>query len=131
MKDYRNVPLAVLRDYARSQAEITSIRHVAEEVGIGRSTVNKFILSRTDHPQPRIRRLLALWYLRTIETADAINLARPYGLALKTLLSVVPDETQAAAADALVDVLEEHCSRAGHTPPHWLRLLRTNDTGDI
>jgi hypothetical protein len=59
VKDYRAIPVDVPRDFARTQTEITSIRQVADDVGVGRSTLHKFILGRTA-PQPRVRRLLAV-----------------------------------------------------------------------
>lgn len=41
--DHRTVPLEVLREFARSYAELTSLRTVAEDAGVGRSTVHSFI----------------------------------------------------------------------------------------
>lgn len=120
MRDHRDVPLEVLREFARSQAEATSIRAVAEEVGIGRSTLNKFVLGRTN-PQPRVRRLLALWYLETVDRAHDIDVARPYASALHVLLADLPPDQREAAARGLVNVLVRVY---GEAVPRWLDLLR-------
>ncbi|WP_420129740.1 hypothetical protein [Longimicrobium sp.] len=123
MKDYRNVPIEVLRDFTRTQTEITSIRSVADEVGLGRSTLHKFILGRTN-PQPRVRRLLGLWYLDKVEKAHDIDVARPYAAALQILLSEIPQERRRAAENEVLDALAQTHSQSGATPPRWLELLR-------
>lgn len=125
MKDHRAVPLEVLRDFARSQTEIASIRTVAEEVGVGRSTLNKFILGRTS-PQPRIRRLIAEWYLRKQEQAPDIDVARPFLAALDILLAQLPAERRSDAEQGMLHVLAEIYARTGEPPPRWLELLRTS-----
>src|SRR5688500_4392342 len=89
--DHRAVPLAVLRDFARSMAELSSIRLVAEDAGVGRSTLHTFITDGTT-PHPRIRRLLALWYLRRQSGLDEIELLRPYVAALDVLLADTPGD---------------------------------------
>lgn len=125
MKDYREVPLDVLRDFARSQTELSSIRTVAQEVGVGRSTLNKFVLGRTI-PQPRVRRLLAVWYLKKVDEAEDIDVARPYAAALDILLSAIPDEKRSEAEQRFLGSLAQMHSRAGIQQPRWLELLRTH-----
>jgi hypothetical protein len=75
--DHRSVPLDVLRDFARSEAELTSIRLAAEDAGVGRATPHKFITAGTK-PHLRVRRLLALWYLRRLPGVHDAELVRPY-----------------------------------------------------
>jgi hypothetical protein len=65
VEDYRLVPVEVLRDFARTRSEETSIRAAADEVGVSHSAFHKFMLGQTN-PQPRVRRLLALWYARIV-----------------------------------------------------------------
>lgn len=125
MKDYRAVPIEVLRDFARAQTEITSIRAVADEVGLGRSTLHKFILGRTN-PQPRVRRLLGLWYLHKVEQAHDMDVARPYAAALEILLSEIPHERRRAAEQEVLQMLAQVHTPAGEPPPRWLELLRSN-----
>lgn len=125
MKDYRAVPIEVLRDFARTQTEISSIRSVAQEVGLGRSTLHKFILGRTS-PQPRVRRLLGLWYLQKVEQAHDMDVARPYAAALEILLSEIPHERRRAAEQGVLEVLTQVHTPAGEPPPRWLDLLRSH-----
>lgn len=125
MKDYRNVPIEVLRDFTRTQTEITSIRSVADEVGLGRSTLHKFILGRTN-PQPRVRRLLGLWYLQKVEQAHDIDVARPYAAALQILLSEIPQERRQAAEQGVLEALAETHVQSGAAQPRWLELLRSH-----
>lgn len=124
VRDYRAVPIEVLRDFARSQTEITSIRAVAEEVSLGRSTLHKFILGRTT-PQPRVRRLLALWYLEKVGRAHHMDVARPYVSALDILLADVPQEQRGAAERGLLKALAEIHAESGTPAPRWLEVLRS------
>ena len=124
MKDYRTIPIEVLRDFARSQAEAGSIRGVAEEVGLSHSALHKFILGHTN-PQPRVRRLLGLWYLQKVERAHHIDVARPYVAALDVLLSGIPDEQRTAAQRGLLNALTEIHADAGTPTPRWLEVLRS------
>lgn len=75
-RDYRRVPVEDLRRFAQDETELTSIRHVAAEVGIGRTTLHKFVAGET-MPHPRVRRLLAMWYLRRHGNADESEAIRP------------------------------------------------------
>ena len=118
-QDYRSIPVEVLRDFARVQAETTSIRSAADEAGIGRTTFHKFVLGRTS-PHPRVRRLLGLWYLRKHAEAPDIDVVRPYLSALSVLLSGLPDQ-QAAQMDVAATLATLY---RPHGPlPRWLELL--------
>ncbi|HEX6369795.1 MAG TPA: hypothetical protein VF006_12825 [Longimicrobium sp.] len=116
----------VLRDFARTQTEITSIRQVADDVGVGRSTLHKFILGRTA-PQPRVRRLLGLWYLERVDTALDMDVARPYTNALDTLLAGLPEAQRTGTAGKLLADLEGGWAETGAPRPRWLELLREDD----
>ena len=124
MKDHRSIPIEVLRDFARSRAEITSIRDVADEVGVGHSTLHKFILGRTT-PRPRVRRLLGLWYLQKVEEAHDMDVARPYAAALDILLSEIPQEQRRTAEHGVVAALAEIHAHTGTPTPRWLELLQS------
>jgi|GEM_PF-5028860 len=121
--DHRAVPLEVLRDFVRSQTELSSIRQVAAEVGLGRTTLHAFINGETN-PHPRVRRVLALWYLQKLEQAPDIDVARPYVSALHILLSDVPEDRRQEAQQSLLTLLAETHDAAG-AAPRWLELLRT------
>lgn len=59
VNNYRAIPVDILRDFARTQTEVTSIWQVADDVGVGRSTLHKFILG-PHGTVARVRRLLGL-----------------------------------------------------------------------
>jgi hypothetical protein len=104
----------------------TSIRRVADDVGVGRSTLHKFILGRTA-PQPRVRRLLGLWYVKRVDAALDVDVARPYVGALDTLLAGLPETQRTGTAAKLLTDLEGGYAEAGAPWPRWLQLLREDD----
>ena len=61
-EQWRAAEPAVLRAYAQAETERSSMRAVAERIGMGRTTLYNFLAGA--NPHPRVRRLLALWYLR-------------------------------------------------------------------
>lgn len=124
MRDYRTIPLDVLRDFARSCSEETSIRIVAREVGVGRSTAYGFITGNKN-PQPRVKRLFALWYLDRINgpRINIIDLARPYASAVSTLLSEIPTEGRAVAIPMIFAGLRAGYTCGGVDMPPWLPYL--------
>ena len=135
LQDHRSIPVEVLRDFARTQCEMTSIRAAADEAGIGHSTLHKFILGRTT-PKPRVRRLLGLWYLRKKAELPHVDLVRPYVSALSILLGNLPEESRVdAQAEAIAALCSIHDSLYVQRPrwldvlaerwtaPHWLERL--------
>lgn len=122
--DHRAVPLEVLREFARSHAELGSIRLVAEDAGVGRSTLHKFITAGTT-PHPRVRRLLALWYLRRVSGMDETELVRPYVAALEVLIADVPGRSRGCVASEVLDSVDRGYAVAAEEPPRWVRVLRT------
>lgn len=66
--EHRAVPLYLLREFYMDMVELTSLRDVASAAGIRRSTLRNFVAGTIPHP--RIRRLLALYYLQTIGNAE-------------------------------------------------------------
>jgi hypothetical protein len=103
---------------------LSSIRAVAEDAQVGRSTVHKFISAGT-MPHPRVRRLLALWYLRRLSGLDEFELIRPYVSALKTLLAHVPEPLHRHVTLALLDEIKRGCEEMGQETPGWVQVLRT------
>lgn len=118
-QDPRSVPVEVLRDFARSRAEISSIRAVADEVGISHSALHKFTNGVTQ-PQPRVRRLLALWYLKKQGEAPDVDVIRPYLAALNLLTAEVPGNRGTVARAAMVEELGTYFTDG---KPRWLELL--------
>ena len=122
--DHRTVPVEVLREFARHQAELSSIRLVAEDAGVGRSTLHKFITAGT-MPHPRVRRLLALWYLRRLGGVDETELIRPYLSALETLVGDVPEPSRGRVTTTVLDTVDRGYAAAGEETPRWVNALLT------
>ncbi|HST57537.1 MAG TPA: hypothetical protein VLK84_02540 [Longimicrobium sp.] len=125
--DHRSVPVEVLREFARTQAELSSIRMISEDAGVGRSTLHKFITAGTT-PHPRVRRLLALWYLRRMSGLDELELIRPYVAALDVLFGDVPDPARVRATRGVLDSVDRAYAEIGVEPPRWIEVLRTRLT---
>lgn len=121
MKDYRAIPVEVLRDFALSQTETSSIRDVADQIGISHSALYKFVTGRTA-PQPRTRRLLGLWYLDATERADELDVARPYAASLGMLLAGLPEPLRTRMEEKVLADLADGYTHVG-PPPRWLEVL--------
>jgi hypothetical protein len=125
--DHRAVPLEVLREFARDESERTSLRQVATMLGLGRTTLQKFIGAETT-PHPRVRRKIALWYLEAGRGGDtAPEPARapsPYGSAVATLLDGIDQARHDDARAELLDAIAALHAAYGSGPPAWLAELR-------
>ncbi len=119
--DHRKVPIEVLREFALAQAELTSLRAVAEDAGVARSTLHKFTHEGT-MPHPRIRRLLALWYLRRASAEEVASILRPWRAAVDKLLADLPEQERQSAERELISAVEVIHDRRGERP-RWLELL--------
>jgi hypothetical protein len=117
---HRSVDIEQVRRYAQDQVELTSIRHIAAEAGLGRTTMHKFVAGET-MPHPRVRRLLALWYLEARHGAEA---ARP-AAALDVLVNYFPPEARASLIHGVLDQLEQISRGLEMEPPSWIPHLRT------
>lgn len=119
-RDHRSVPLDVLREFVRSQAELASLRAVAEASGVGRTTLRNFLYKGTT-PHPRIRRTLALWYLAEREV-------EPYGMEdIWAALTILAGNTPARLADARREHFKTWAAgfeADGVEPPPWIDELR-------
>ena len=122
------VPLEVLREFTRSMAEMSSLRLVAEDAGVSRSMVHQFITAGTT-PQPRCRRLMALWYLRRLRGVDELELIRPYASALDVLLADVPAASLRNVTLTVLRGIAEGFSGEGEEPPQWLDVVRRRRVG--
>ena len=88
----RAIPLEAMRTFALTEAGRTSLRVLAERVGVGRTTLRGFLYDGRK-PHPRVRRLLALWYVRE---AGAVEVD-----ACERLLSALPADRR---HDALAEL---------------------------
>jgi hypothetical protein len=94
--DWHDVPLDELRRFAGARAARTSLRQTAADVGVGRTTLEKFIHSRTQ-PHPRIVRAIALLYLAEQHQGTGV-----VDDALRVLLAgVQAEEWESGAAEVL------------------------------
>lgn len=118
--DHRMIPVEVLREFAMHQAELTSIRLAAEDAGVGRSTLHKFI-AQGSMPHARIRRLLALWYIRRVEGLELAEYARPYVAAFENLFSGLPEPS----IRRVLDTIAEEFAAAERETPRWIAVIRT------
>lgn len=129
--DHRSVPLDVLREFARDESERTSLRQVAANLGLGRTTLQKFINAETT-PHPRIRRQIALWYLasrdqaRSPEPEPDVDAAQA---ALQVLVGDLPEEYREGAIRQLITRIEQLYASQGIPAPGWGAALRPG-TGD-
>jgi hypothetical protein len=117
-QEWLAVPLDVLRAHFADRAERSSVRAAAEAAGVGRTTLHAFLAGESQ-PQPRIRRLLALAYLR--------DRAEPAGEGLDAAFSILsgylPEEDRERTRERLADVLADEFRKAGMRPPKWLKRL--------
>ncbi|HLM68414.1 MAG TPA: hypothetical protein VK358_12835 [Longimicrobium sp.] len=121
--------MEVLREFVRSYAELSSIRHVADDAGVGRSTVHQFITASTT-PQPRVRRLLALWYLRRLNGGvDEVTLLRPYRAALAVLLADVPEPSRDRVTADVLGSIGRGFTSVEEAVPGWIDVLLRRTPG--
>jgi hypothetical protein len=121
--DHRSVPVEVLREFVRDQAELSSVRQVAAEIGLGRTTLHSFVTGEST-PHPRVRRLIALWYLQKTQNTSTADAMKPYAAALEILLGDIPTDRRGAAEHAVLELLAQTHTAEGGRGPHWLELLR-------
>ena len=121
--NFRDIPLEVLRDFVRTRSEATSIRQVADEMRVARSTLHSFVTSETT-PHPRIRRVIALWYLDWLQTVPDMDLVRPYAAALDVLTEGMSERQREKAVEIVLDGLELGFGSDGESPPRWVGVLR-------
>jgi hypothetical protein len=126
--DHRAVPVETLRAFARDRAELSSVRQVAAQVGLGRTTLHNFISEDTT-PHPRVRRLLALWYLREREKEQAAFSPEAYTSALTLLLDDLPARDRAPAIASLLESVAAAYESAGMPLPPGLAQLREKGPG--
>lgn len=115
--EHRAIPLEVLRVFYRDAVEAESIRTVAAECDVGHSTLQKFVTGETTTPHPRIRRLLALHYLRSQGGAADRHHERD---ALDFVLPGLPGRMRDQAAAQIRDVVQRTYESAGLPPPEWV-----------
>jgi hypothetical protein len=94
-EELRAIPLDTLRAFVLAEVERSSVRALAKKAGIRRTTLRNFISGTMPHA--RVRRLLALWYVRESGGADAD--------ACEALLAALPSDRRADALASLQSFL--------------------------
>lgn len=118
--DLRGVPLYVLRTWYTDQVELSAIRTLATVVGIGKSTMQKFVSGETI-PHGGVRRLLALYYLNQQDEGREQRNARA---GLQILSGYLPEQARARFTMQLLDAMEAAFGECGAIPPEWIGRLR-------
>lgn len=116
--DTQAVDLEELRRFARERCKYVSLRAMAMEVGIGRTTFHKFIAGDTS-PQPPIRHRLHVWY-HAHANGEAARKVR----AVAEVLDGLPHALLHIGADKILDVVEEAHRNANVAVPAWILFAR-------
>jgi predicted transcriptional regulator len=111
------ISVDALRAYVRERSASTSIRAVAQQIGVGHSTLYKFIGGST--PRARVRARLLAWYVRERRGREPAQVA-----AARALLSDLPRLEKTRAVGVLADSLEYIYATARQPSPGWLVLVR-------
>jgi hypothetical protein len=114
--EVRAVPVAEMRAWYRDRVEQSSLRQVSIFCEVGHSTLHKFVAG-TD-PHPRVRRLLALAYLRAQGEFD------PDAAALERLIEPLPLPQRDRARTRMLDVLSDAYRASQEPAPKWLKRMR-------
>lgn len=122
MINRRELPIEAVRELARDRSERSSIRQVADQMGLGHSTLANFLKGASPHP--RIRRALAEWYFREIGSGGDEYPDVAYASAVQVLVAGLPERGRGAAAEDVVALLERLHEKNGLQKPGWLERLR-------
>lgn len=116
--ELRAIPIPTLRGFYADLAERNSIRVVAGWSGIGHSTLHNFLQGASPHP--RVRRLLALYYVTAQQGGDQTG-GRPEALA--ALVADIEESRRRKAVRGILQVLEAGFGN-GKVPP-WIAAIRS------
>jgi len=125
MMNRRELPIEAVRELARDRSERSSIRHLADKMGLGHSTLHNFIRGATPHP--RIRRTLAEWYVREIGSGGDEYPDVAYASAVQVLVAGLPDAARPDAAGDVISLLQRLHEQHGLPQPGWLERLREGE----
>jgi hypothetical protein len=123
---YPDLDIDVVRRYVNGRANNSSVRKVARQIGIGNTSLDKFLNGSV--PYARNRALLCEWYLRehrvhpvreAEEAAVQRQDATPESL-LAGLLKDLRDEALTEARLRITHALGQGYRRMGLSVPEWL-----------
>lgn len=117
-EELRSIPIPKLREFYADLAERNSIRVVAGWCGIGHSTLHNFLQGASPHP--RVRRLLALYYVTAQQGGD------PTGGRAEALAALIADIEESQRRQAVRDILQVLEQGFGTAKvPLWIAAIRS------
>lgn len=115
LAEIRAVPVETLRDWYRELVELSSLRQVAPLCGVGHSTLHNFLSGASPHP--RVKRLLAIYYLVQGSSEDETRPARD---ALAVLSQGIDGHKRDRVVQQILEVVEQAHRQCQAEPPQWL-----------
>jgi hypothetical protein len=112
--------VVVLRESVRGAVSASSLRAVAEQVGLTHRGLALFI--EGSKPRPSTIRKLAAWYLNRPRDGEAISPDDAEAV-LAVLLTGVPAETLGDTMRRVVVSMRRICDDAGVAPPSWIDAM--------
>lgn len=114
----RAIPIPKLRQFYADLAERNSLRIVAGWCGIGHTTLHNFLQGAAPHP--RVRRMLALYYVTAQQGGD------PTGGRAEAIAALMADIPESQRRKAVLDILQvlEQGLGAGEVP-RWMAAIRS------
>jgi len=109
--------VVVLRESVRSAVSASSLRAVAEQVGLTHRGLALFI--EGSKPRPSTIRKLTAWYLNRPRDGEAIS-PEDAEAVLAVLLMGVPVKTLDKLMRRVVVSMRQICDEAGVAPPPWI-----------
>jgi hypothetical protein len=127
---YADVDIAAVRRYANARASECSVRQIAGQVGMGHTSLGKFL--RGSEPFPRNRILLCEWYLRELPVhpvREPLTVPRHTPpddpeVHLDALLSELRDSVRLEARMRITTAIAQAYQRMGLPNPDWLYATR-------
>ena len=130
---YPDIDVAQVRRYVQGRADSSSVRAVATAIGIGHTSLEKFLDGSSPFAKNRI--LIVEWFLREheihpirepmpvpVDLQVQVVPAHPGGMPghLDALLSELHGESQSEARARITTTLTQAYRRMGMGPPRWL-----------
>lgn len=119
----QSAPIEVIRHAVERAVAVSSLRIVADEIGMTAMTVRAFIRGDGQR-QPRTQRKLSTWYARyaAVRDSEGVNDVRS---ALSVLAELVPQASRSRLERRVLAVLEDEFRENRMSAPGWLATLRT------
>lgn len=112
------IPHDVLRAALRGAVESSSLRTVAEQVGLTHRSIQLYITGAT-RPREATARKFREWYVREASARPGADEATVQA-AIEVLLGDLPPTERARAASELREAVRRAYGRAKMAPPKWL-----------